>query len=245
MPLRNKNLPYETKHTFCVDVANGLSALHDGGIIHGDIKPDNILIFENSRRLVAKIADFSHSLLVLETKKEAVLPGGTIGFRAPEWKQKLPTSLLCNTDVYSYGIVFASVILGHDVIATFSVQPRYGRTGEERAQHLDLLQKNGKFKDILNEMLYDTEDTDLTLRRERLQMIQSVLDLTLHEDIAMRDLSAVKRQLQISGWSNSLPDSGSAETLLTPRTGAWESTVLKQINSNIVSGPMKTFPRIA
>lgn len=43
---------------FVAEAANGLSHVHESGIIHQDIKPSNILIVHEGAKLVAKIADF-------------------------------------------------------------------------------------------------------------------------------------------------------------------------------------------
>ncbi|RYO93293.1 hypothetical protein DL764_008012 [Monosporascus ibericus] len=57
----HRSLPFTTKKSVALDVACGLSALHKCGIVHGDVKPQNVLIF-NKPTLHAKIADFSHSV---------------------------------------------------------------------------------------------------------------------------------------------------------------------------------------
>ena len=48
-----------------IEVGRGLDAIHEAGIIHGDIKPQKILIFENFSDgvpLIAKLADFGLSV---------------------------------------------------------------------------------------------------------------------------------------------------------------------------------------
>ncbi|KAI0802187.1 ankyrin [Xylaria sp. FL0064] len=49
-----------------LDVASGLRVLHDNKIIHGDLKPDNVLVFDvlhGERHQMAKLADFGESIL--------------------------------------------------------------------------------------------------------------------------------------------------------------------------------------
>jgi serine/threonine protein kinase len=54
------------------DVVSGLAALHTCGIVHGDVKLDNVLVFPSMNRppkALAKIADFGHALILKDTPK--------------------------------------------------------------------------------------------------------------------------------------------------------------------------------
>jgi serine/threonine protein kinase len=67
----SKFLPVQTKLELCADVARGLDVLHDLGIVHGDVKIENILIFKGQERdYVAKIADFGSAVYELSVKKQ-------------------------------------------------------------------------------------------------------------------------------------------------------------------------------
>jgi serine/threonine protein kinase len=80
----------------CVNVARGLHELHMCGIVHGDLKLDNVLVTAHtsaqsgpqgmSQSVVAKISDFGHSLLLYEDDeaKEDQKYGGTLAYNAPE-----------------------------------------------------------------------------------------------------------------------------------------------------------------
>jgi serine/threonine protein kinase len=49
------------------DVASGLVALHTCGIVHGDMKLDNVLVFPSMDRpakALARVADFGHALVL-------------------------------------------------------------------------------------------------------------------------------------------------------------------------------------
>lgn len=50
-------LPVETVRNFSNQIAKGISVLHQKGVIHRDIKPQNILLGNNEEEL--KICDFS------------------------------------------------------------------------------------------------------------------------------------------------------------------------------------------
>ncbi|KAL8792124.1 MAG: hypothetical protein Q9195_005299 [Heterodermia aff. obscurata] len=99
-------LEYETKHLICLDVARGLSALHQTGLVHGDVKADNVLVFSSSsRKYLAKISDFGFSI-VAATESSEVWMGGTDPWRAPEVKNgpvRLDSAM--KTDVYSFGLL--------------------------------------------------------------------------------------------------------------------------------------------
>ena len=102
----HKYLEYEIKHMICLDVARGLSALHQAGLVHGDVKADNVLVFaSSSRKYLAKISDFGFSI-VAATESSEVWMGGTDPWRAPEVKNG-PIRLDCamKTDVYSFGLL--------------------------------------------------------------------------------------------------------------------------------------------
>jgi serine/threonine protein kinase len=64
--LKRKHLELRSKLILGGDVAAGLNALHLCGIVHGDLKLDNVIVFQSWDRpagAVAKICDFGHSIL--------------------------------------------------------------------------------------------------------------------------------------------------------------------------------------
>jgi len=98
-------MPLLVKANLCRDVAEGINALHDCGIAHGDIKPGNVLIFPNSkstmgdkgRRFTAKLTDFGHS--VCEFTKDPTLPIWTPMWSAPESQSRCSRGRVCTNPI--------------------------------------------------------------------------------------------------------------------------------------------------
>jgi len=89
-------LSIEEKLRLAKGVAAGLAVMHSLGIVHGDIKSENILLkFDNADTPTPKLADFGCSLLDLEIENEdvgteSVWTGGTNPWRAPEVRTSTP-----------------------------------------------------------------------------------------------------------------------------------------------------------
>jgi serine/threonine protein kinase len=114
--LARSKLSLETRTKLCLDIARGLTVLHESGIIHGDLKMDNILIFTNQdvssgsiNRYTAKLADFGASLVELDGKRS---PSFTFPWNAPECFDKLEYTGLQKFDIYAFGLLFWAVMLG-------------------------------------------------------------------------------------------------------------------------------------
>jgi serine/threonine protein kinase/predicted Zn-dependent protease len=100
-------------------VADGLAAAHSAGIVHRDVKPDNILI---SKHGYAKLADFGLARLlgpvagpataatetVVCTQQGVIV--GTIGYMSPEQAAGKPTD--ARSDAFSFAVVLYEALSG-------------------------------------------------------------------------------------------------------------------------------------
>ncbi|MEI9935650.1 MAG: serine/threonine-protein kinase [Pseudomonadota bacterium] len=109
---RTPQLPYRTALSYAAQTAAGLAALHRTGIVHCDIKPDNLfLTAQQGAPKVLKILDFG--LAEVEGQavvSEAYAVRGTAQFMAPE--QVLGDPVDARTDVYSLGVVMFRMLTG-------------------------------------------------------------------------------------------------------------------------------------
>jgi serine/threonine-protein kinase len=101
-------LPTEVALRIAKQVCAGLAAAHEVGVIHGDIKPQNIIV-EPAGGL--KIMDFGSAHLTDE--RGMTLTGrvsGTLGYMSPEQARGLPLNF--RSDIYSTGIVLYEIFTG-------------------------------------------------------------------------------------------------------------------------------------
>lgn len=95
------------------DVGNGLSYLHEQGVIHRDLKPDNILISDTGKYL---ISDFGISLrlrstLTKATQRKAGSSSGTTAFMAPELFRNEPNGSE-KSDIFGLGVTIYELCTG-------------------------------------------------------------------------------------------------------------------------------------
>lgn len=88
------------------EIGGGLQALHASGVIHGDLKFQNVLVFDlGDGRVRAKLSDFGSSVIKDKSHRMITLTAGTPPWTSPEHSEPVHISLLCGTDTYSYGLL--------------------------------------------------------------------------------------------------------------------------------------------
>jgi len=99
-------------------IADGLAAAHACGLIHGDIKPENVIVLEDGR---VKLLDFGLACRMIEANTlssstitasgvQSCPRGGTLAYMAPE--QLLGQTIDARTDLFSLGVVLYELAVG-------------------------------------------------------------------------------------------------------------------------------------
>ncbi len=90
--------------------AEALHYSHSQGVIHGDVKPENLMISDAPGALRARLMDFGLARRGGVETAETEAVGGTIAYMSPE--QILGTDVDRRTDVYSLGVVLYECLAG-------------------------------------------------------------------------------------------------------------------------------------
>lgn len=95
------------------EVAAGLAAAHEVGVIHRDVKPNNVMLDRGGDRRAAKVVDFGIARLAQSGDATLTAPAtalGTAAYMSPE--QAAGSSLTPASDIYSLGCLLFALLTG-------------------------------------------------------------------------------------------------------------------------------------
>jgi serine/threonine-protein kinase len=108
---RERRLAPRAAAEITADVASGLAVAHAAGIVHRDVKPENILLDAEGGRLTALLTDFGVAKLIDEPRHGG--RGGVVGtpdYMAPEIVEGLPPRAA--VDIYALVTVLYELLAG-------------------------------------------------------------------------------------------------------------------------------------
>src|SRR5712692_2650486 len=114
--LEKGSIPFPRACAWAGDVATALAVAHRKGVIHGDVKPANILILADNH---VKLTDFGMARLASHDKGDSPLLG-TPAYWCPE--QILGKSQDARSDIFSLGVVLYELVTGKRPFDSDSLQ---------------------------------------------------------------------------------------------------------------------------
>src|SRR5882724_3145088 len=122
--MEGSSLPQRKAIDYGMQIARGLAAAHEKGVVHRDLKPDNIFVLNDGR---IKILDFGLAKLrqddaltsvhpdlqTVDQPQSATTPGqvmGTVGYMSPEQVRGQPTDH--RTDIFALGAILYEILTG-------------------------------------------------------------------------------------------------------------------------------------
>lgn len=111
-----ERIPFPELRPMLAQVLRALSAAHDRGVIHRDMKPDNIMLAETSQGQMVKVLDFGIAKVTDEedgkhdkiTRTGMII--GTAAYMSPEQAQSMP--LDSRADLYAVGVIAFHALTG-------------------------------------------------------------------------------------------------------------------------------------
>jgi len=97
-----------------LQLCQALKAAHSQGIVHRDLKLENVMVTRDGDREVVKVLDFGIAKMVGSQSLTNLAMGvpGTAGFAPPEQLQR-PQDIDHRTDLFALGVVLYGLVTGH------------------------------------------------------------------------------------------------------------------------------------
>lgn len=156
-------------------LAEALAYMHSQGVIHRDLKPDNVLLQKDRQRYTVKLIDFGVSFILelgeIKDEEEIV---GTFGYMSPEGTGIIGSRVDERSDLYSLGVIFYRLLTGelpfksrevnkilHEQVATLPAAPTKIKSSIPRVLEeiiLKLVQKDPELRyQTARGLAYDLE----------------------------------------------------------------------------------------
>lgn len=97
-------------------IADAVEYAHSNGVLHLDLKPDNVLV---TRDGLVKVGDFGVASLT-NAAGQALSAGGTLGYMPPEQLRGMPVD--ARTDVWAFAVLAYEVLTGSVPFAADSIE---------------------------------------------------------------------------------------------------------------------------
>nr|WP_263429862.1 serine/threonine-protein kinase [Nannocystis pusilla] len=110
---RERVLPWDRARDIILQVCAALSAAHAHGVVHRDLKPDNIYLIRQGEQELVKVLDFGIAKIISDAGDEMTQTGvllGTPEYMSPEQAQDQP--LDGRSDIYAMGVLMFRMFTG-------------------------------------------------------------------------------------------------------------------------------------
>jgi serine/threonine protein kinase/Tfp pilus assembly protein PilF len=185
---KNVLLPREEALAVFRQMISGISAIHNAGVVHRDIKPTNVMIDRSGLRLAVSIMDFG---LAHQNKSEATPTdegtfAGTPGYVAPELIRGHRPSRA--SDIFALGVLLHQIFTGERPMNSA------GELSVQAAPSLETVPVPAVYKDTVREFLSDNP----VIRCRAFERFRSSLEDGSLREIPQASRTLTRRQMLIA-----------------------------------------------
>jgi eukaryotic-like serine/threonine-protein kinase len=168
---REKKLKAEQAAGIMAQVCRALEAAHAEGVIHRDLKPQNIMISKGGRACVMDFGIARSMLSAGMTETGAVI--GTPDYMSPEQAKGMPVD--ARSDIFSFGIIFYELLSGLNPFDADTTMGKLWKRTSESARPPAELDKSipGPLSDIVKKCLEIEADKRFFSTTELLRAIET------------------------------------------------------------------------
>ncbi|KAL0369117.1 UNVERIFIED_CONTAM: putative LRR receptor-like serine/threonine-protein kinase [Sesamum calycinum] len=198
-------LNWPMRHLIALGIARGLAFLHSVSIIHGDVKPQNVLFDADFE---AHLSDFGLDKLTIPNPAEAstsATPVGSLGYAAPE--ATLTGQPTKEADVYSFGIVVLEILTGK--------KPMMFTEDEDIVKWVKRQLQRGQVSELLDQGLLEL-DPESSEWEEFLMGVKVGLLCTMPDPLERPSVTDVVFMLEGCRLGPEIPSSADPTTVTSP-----------------------------
>ncbi|MDQ2179997.1 protein kinase [Marinifilum sp. D714] len=155
--LRNGSLAFDNMANLMGQVLQALVYAHKSGIVHGDLKPENIMIMQYGENFHVKVLDFGKGHFVSDIKNQnGEVINTNCSFVSPRYnapEQLRGKSPGCYSDLYSWGLIVLECITGKAAIGGYSERVIYNEQLSSEDLLVPKIVKEHDLGDLLQKVL--------------------------------------------------------------------------------------------
>lgn len=153
-------------------IALGVAAAHRAGLVHRDLKPDNVLLAPSNAGLIPKVTDFGLVKVLASSGTQSGVLMGTPEYMSPE-QVRDSASVDARTDLWALGVLLYEMLTGEVPFSCDEIHATYAQIVDEDFPPLRDLRPDvpERIEEVVNQLLAKDPDDRFQTAEEMLERL--------------------------------------------------------------------------